>query len=380
MNVAIVGATGMVGQKFLQLMEERNFPVKEIRPFASQKNEGKTLLFCAREWVIHTLRENSFNNLDIVFFSSGEEISRQWAGKALQAGAVVIDNSSAFRMEKNIPLVVPEVNGEQLGKLKKGAGGIIANPNCSTIQLVLALKPLKISFGLESVHVSSYQSLSGAGQKALTLLKQESQAILDPKGLTCENSEKGRPPEDTLDPKGLTCENSEKGRPPEDTLDPKDPKGLISFSLPSDARSPAFNCIPQIGTINEQGFSTEETKLMQETKKILNLPKLKITATAVRVPTFNGHGEAVIVTFKNPARKEEVITALENQENLTVLQGEHLPHQRFVDGKDNVYVGRIRAVPESEGKSWMMWIAADNLRKGAALNGLQIAETLTKLS
>ena len=357
MNVAIVGATGMVGQKFLQLMEERNFPVKEIRPFASQKNEGKTLLFRAREWVIQTLRENSFNNLDIVFFSSGEEISRQWAGKALQAGALVIDNSSAFRMEKNIPLVVPEVNGEQLGKLKKGAGGIIANPNCSTIQLVLALKPLKISFGLESVHVSSYQSLSGAGQKALTLLKQESQAILDPKGLTCENSEKGRPPEDTLDP-----------------------KGLISSSLPSDARSPAFNCIPQIGTINEQGFSTEETKLMQETKKILNLPKLKITATAVRVPTFNGHGEAVIVTFKNPARKEEVITALENQENLTVLQGEHLPHQRFVDGKDNVYVGRIRAVPESEGKSWMMWIAADNLRKGAALNGLQIAETLTKLS
>ncbi|MDE0119109.1 MAG: aspartate-semialdehyde dehydrogenase [Bdellovibrionales bacterium] len=357
MNIAIVGATGMVGQKFLQLIEERNFPAKEIRPFASQKNEGKKIFFRSQEWTLQTLKEGCFNNLDIVFFSSGEEISLKWAPKAAQAGALVIDNSSAFRMEKHIPLVVPEVNGEQLAKLKRGVGDIIANPNCSTIQLVLALNPLNSSFGLESVHVSSYQSLSGAGQKTLTLLKQESQAILDPKGLISENSGKVIP-----------------------ALDKINPKGLISVSLPSDVRSYAFNCIPQIGTINENGFSTEETKLMRETKKILNLPDLKISATAVRVPTFNGHGEAVIVTFKKPANKEEVIMALEKQENLTVLQGEHIPHQRFVDEKDDVYVGRIRTVPESEGKSWMMWIAADNLRKGAALNGLQIAEILTKLS
>ena len=365
MNIAIVGATGMVGQKFLELMEERNFPVKEMKPFASQKNEGKKIVFRSQLWTVQILKEGCFNKLDIVFFSSGEEISQKWAPKAAQAGAVVIDNSSAFRMEKNIPLIVPEVNKEQLNTLirEKGSkGGIIANPNCSTIQLVLALKPLNASFGLESVHVSSYQSLSGAGQKALNLLKQESKSILDPK-----------------DPKGLISEdsNSEKRRPP---LDKLEPKGLISLSLPSDARSSAFNCIPQIGTINEQGFSTEEAKLMRETKKILNLPNLKITATAVRVPTFNGHGEALIVTFKKPTSKEEVIAALEKQENLSVLQGEHLPHQRFVDGKDNVYVGRIRAAPESDGKSWMMWVAADNLRKGAALNGLQIAETLTKLS
>ena len=348
MNIAIVGATGMVGQKFLQLLEERAFPVNELRLFASQKSIGKKLFFRSREWIIQTLREDSFDNLDIVFFSSGEEISRQWAPKAAQAGAVVIDNSSAFRMEKDIPLVVPEVNAEQISKLKKEERGIIANPNCSTIQLVLALKPLNSSFELESVHVSSYQSLSGAGQKALTLLKQESQAILNPEGFTSANSEKATPLQNPL-------------------------------SLPSDAKSSAFNCIPQIGTINEEGFSTEEAKLMRETKKILNLPNLKITATAVRVPTFNSHGEAVIVTFKNPASKEEVIAALEKQEGLIVLQGEHLPHQRFVDEKDDVYVGRVRAVPESEGKSWMMWVAADNLRKGAALNGLQIAEVLTKL-
>ena len=332
MKIAIVGATGMVGQNFLKLLNERNFPVTELRLFARKKNEGNQILFRSKEFTIKSLKEDCFQNLDIVFFSSGEEISRQWASKAAQAGAMVIDNSSAFRMEKDIPLVVPEVNANQVKK-EKGKGGIIANPNCSTIQLVLVLNPLHLNFALESVHVSSYQSLSGAGRTALTLLKKESQKILN-----------------------------------EDT----------SLSLPSNEKSSAFNCIPQIGAINEEGFSTEEAKLMRETKKILNLPDLKITATAVRVPTFNGHGEAVITTLKKPASKEEVITTLEKGKGIKILEENHLPHQRFVDGKDDVYVGRIRPMPEEKGKTWMMWVAADNLRKGAALNGLQIAEVLAK--
>lgn len=263
-----------------------------------------------------------------MFFSAGEEISREWAPQAAQAGAVVIDNSAAFRMDKNTALVVPEVNSSLIKEYKQG---IIANPNCSTIQLVLALKPLHSHFDLESAHISSYQSLSGAGQSALNQLREESQSILD---------------------------------------------NIKPLSLSSDEPSAAFNCIPKIGGINEEGFSTEEAKLMQETKKILNLPNLKITATAVRVPTFNGHGEAVLVTFKKTCNKESLISALTKAKGIKVLTGEHLPHQRFVDGRDLAYVGRIRAVPGEKGKSWMMWIAADNLRKGAALNGLQIAETL----
>ena len=333
MNIAIVGATGMVGQNFLNLLRERSFPVNELKLFSSKKNEGKKISFRSQEFTTQSLQEDCFNNLDIAFFSAGEEISRQWAPKAVQAGATVIDNSSAFRMEKDTPLIVPEVNADQISQVNGKKGGIITNPNCSTIQLVLALKPLHLNFELDSVHVSSYQSLSGAGRTALELLKKESQDILS------EQS---------------------------------------PVSLPSNEKSTAFNCIPQIGAIDEEGFSTEETKLMKETKKILNLPDLKITATAVRVPTFNGHGEAVITTFKKSANKEEMITVLTEAKGVKVLESDHLPHQRFVSGRDDVYVGRIRAVPEEKGKTWMMWVAADNLRKGAALNGLQIAETLAK--
>ena len=332
MNTAIVGATGMVGQNFLKLLEERNFPVNTLQLFASKKNEGKKLMFRSQELTIQSLNQNSFNNVEIVFFSAGEEISRQWAPTAAQNKTVVIDNSSAFRMDNDIPLVVPEINASLIQKYKE-KGGIIANPNCSTIQLVVALYPLHTNFGLESVHVSTYQSLSGAGQNALNLLKEESQSILN-------------------DKKALALASNE------------------NFS--------AFNCIPQIGDLNEDGFSTEETKLMKETKKILNLPHLKITATAVRVPTFNGHGEAVLVTLKKSAEKKEVISALMKGKGLKVLQEKHLPHQRFVDGRNDVYLSRIRPVPGEEGKSWMMWVAADNLRKGAALNGLQIAESLIK--
>ncbi len=341
----------MVGQKFFTLLKERRFPVKELRLFAGSKSEGRKLSFRGRKLQVQSLREACFLGLDIVFFSAGEQVSRKWADHAVRAGAVVIDNSSAFRMKKEVPLIVPEVNGWELSDRRRGF--IIANPNCSTIQLVLALKPLNLEFGLKSVNVSSYQSLSGAGKKAVDLLKKESQAIL--------NEESGR----IFEKAGGRANPAEKAR---------GQKSLLVLS--SEDKSSAFNCIPQIGALNEEGFSTEEAKLMRETKKILNLPDLKISATAVRVPTFNGHGEAVTVTFKKPANITEITKVLEKQKGLTVLSKGHLPHQRFVDGKDDVFAGRIRPVPGEKGKSWMMWLAGDNLRKGAALNGLQIAEQL----
>ena len=328
MNIAIVGATGIVGQTFIKLLEEKNFPFKTLKLFASPKNSGKKIQVKEQEWVIQSLKPGCFKNIEIAFFSAGEAISRKWADEAVQCGAFVIDNSSAFRMQKEIPLIVPEINAHLIKNKKPG---IIANPNCSTIQLTLALHPFQHHFGLETVHVSSYQSLSGAGREALNKLKQESTAIL----------------------------NGD------------------SHSLPTASEQNAFNCIPQIGPLSENGFSKEENKLMNETKKILNLPKLKISATAVRVPCFNGHGEAVWITLKKPADNlESVLNILKNQPGVTVLQKEALPNQIFTDGKDDVYIGRVRSMPGSQNKEWIMWICADNLKKGAALNGMQIAEKI----
>ena len=370
MNIAVVGATGMVGQNFLALLQKKAFPLSQVRLFASPKSQGQKIPFLSKTCVLEALSDEvSLKEVDIAFFSAGEDISRTWAPRFVTAGALVIDNSSAFRMKQNIPLVVPEVNGEQIKKK-----GIIANPNCSTIQLVMVLNQLSRHFGLESVHVSSYQSVSGAGRPALKQLIKQSKALLNQT--------------DKLFSKGKA------------KAEPAD-----FSSLPADSKSVAFNCIPQIGTINHAGFSTEEWKLMRETKKILNLPNLKVTATAVRVPVFNGHGEAVLLTLDKPANKKEVKGALAKQKGLTLLEGDNLPHQRFVDGKEDVYVGRIRPVPKTEdlmdgdgekprsfkaesalgehtnkelqkSQHWMMWIAGDNLKKGAALNGLQIAQTL----
>ena len=266
----------------------------------------------------------------MAFFSAGGEISQKWAGEAVRAGALVIDNSSAFRMQKNIPLVVPEINPHLIPPLKNPPGSIIANPNCSTIQLVLTLYPLQKAFGLDLVFVASYQSLSGAGRKALHHFKQDSLSLL--------------------------------------TSPPGSEKPLN--------REEAFNCIPFIGSVEKEGaFSTEEIKIMQESRKILETEDLKIAATTVRVPTFNGHGEVVSLFLKQATSREKLLKALNNQQGLKVSREGHPPlNQRFIEGKKDVYVGRIRALPESRGRGWMMWIMADNLRKGAALNGLQIAE------
>ena len=333
MKVAVVGATGLVGRSFLKLIKERNFPFTELKLFASQKNKGQTILFDSYNLTVQSLQKNSFKDMNIVFFSAGEHISWQWAKEAVHSGALVIDNSSAFRMQKDIPLVVPEINSQFIHQ-HKTQGRIIANPNCSTIQLVMALHPLHSAFTLDSVYVSSYQSLSGAGQQALTQLKEDSLSFLS---------------------------------------------NQIS---PLPENSFAFNCIPSIGTVDEKdGFCTEEIKIMQETKKILDLPDLSIVAHTVRVPTFNGHGETVMFYLKQAVTKAEILHIFQQQKGIKVIStNEPLLHQNFVNGKDDVYIGRIRAIPGTKGRGWIIWIIADNLRKGAALNGLQIAETAIQKS
>ena len=316
-----------MGRTFLQLIQERNFPISTLKLFGRSGSLGRHVTFQGRDIPIEPITKSSFQGLDLVFFSAGEEASLQWARTAADSGALVVDNSSAFRMQNDTPLVVPEINLSSVQTRKKT---IIANPNCSTIQLVLALHPLNQAFGLKSVYVASYQAASGAGKQVLEQLKSDSLNILQEQ--------------------------------PE-SEEPNDP-----FSL-------AFNCLPQIGALGEHGFSEEENKIMNETKKILSLPDLNITATAVRVPVFNAHSEAVWAGLQNPASQKEVYQALKKQKGLTLVRRkEPLPNPRFVDGWDDVYVGRVRPILGETG--YMMWISADNLRKGAALNGLQIAEQL----
>ena len=331
MKVAIVGASGVVGQTFLQLMQERNFPLSSLKLFASSSSRDKSLAFRGENLALEPVNKNSFKGLDLVFFSAGGMVSRQWAGVAQSAGALVIDNSSAFRMEEEVPLVVPEIN---ISSVKQKSATIVANPNCSTIQLALTLYPLHRHFGIESVVVSSYQSISGAGKKAIEQLKADSLRIL--------------------------TENQENNTEDDD--------------VEERVNGYAFNCIPQIGELEDNGFCVEENKMMNETKKILSLPDLKISATSVRVPTFNGHCEALWVDLKKPIAKKDIIQALARQKGLQVVKKQALPQTRFVDGWDDVYVGRIRSLNPIKDTGWNMWIAADNLRKGAALNAIQIAE------
>ena len=324
-KVGVVGATGIVGQSFLKLIEERNFPLKELRPFASENSVGRKLKCNSQDWTVSALYEGCFDGLDVVFFSSGDDISKVWAPKAEAAGAFAIDNSAAFRMSKDHKLVVPEVNGHLLDKTKKE---IIANPNCSTIQLAVALNPLK-KFGLKDVRVASYQSVSGAGIAAKQeLINQLKQAIANEKVDTSS--------------------------------------GIFTKQI-------AFNSIPQIGSFKDDGFCTEEIKIMSETPKILGTD-INMSAFTVRVPTLNGHAEAVWVTLDKDITKDEFINTLKSQEGLEVIEGDDYPTVLFNDGKNEVYVGRIHK--DRQPNTWLFWVTADNILKGAALNGIQIAEKL----
>lgn len=329
LKIGLVGATGMVGQTFINLLNENPFSLSELRAFASDASKGKKISCQNQDWDIFTLTPNCFKDLDLVFFSSGDDISKEWAPQAVAQGAFVVDNSAAFRRDQEVPLVVPEVNGEYLKPGLKPH--IIANPNCSTIQLVVALKPLADQYGLQEVRVSSYQAVSGAGALGYDELIAQTKDYTNPH-----------------------------------------PKAQ-AFPHPI-----LFNAIPQIGSFNEEGFCSEEVKIMLETKKILGLPELKVSAFTVRIPALNSHSESVWVTLKKKTTREEILKTLKKAEGIVVqdnpAQSEY-PTPRAVSGQDPVYVGRVHRDSEDP-YLWLMWVVSDNIRKGAALNGLQIAQKL----
>lgn len=331
-NVAVVGATGAVGRQILEILEERKFPVGEIRLLASERSDGDFLDFRDEQFIVQTLSEDSFKGIDIALFSAGGERSASFCPIAVAAGAVCIDNSSAWRMDVEVPLVVPEVNPEAIAGYKNK--GIIANPNCSTIQLVVALKPLHDCSPIRRLVVSTYQSVSGSGQKAIDELRVQCGELLN-------------------------------GRP----CDPK----VYPHQI-------AFNCLPHIDTFLDNGYTGEEMKLVNETRKIFGDESLRITATAVRVPVFYGHSESVNVETVGAisvAKAREVLAAAPGVELVDDVAEMDYPMSINAAGQDQVLVGRIR-IDESCDNALNLWLAADNLRKGAATNAVQIAELLVE--
>ena len=331
-RVAVVGATGAVGREMVKTLESRDFPVSELVLLASQRSAGQEIVFGGRSHVVQALAAD-VPEVDIALFSAGGSLSKERAPDFAEAGAVVIDNSSAFRMDPQVPLVVPEVNREAaFVALGKRGCRIIANPNCSTIQLVVALKPLADAFGLRKVVVSTYQSVSGAGQQGIAELSEQDTALF----------------------------NSREIKP-----------RVMPHPI-------AFNCIPAIGDFLPNGYTTEEWKLVQETRKIMDLPDLPISPTAVRVPVFSCHSEAVHAICERKVTATAAAAALHQGEGIKVvdrpLEGEY-PMGMPLAGTDDVYVGRIRQDPDDD-CAVNLWVVADNLRKGAALNAVQIAEVL----
>lgn len=330
LNVGVVGATGIVGTEFIKILKERKFPVQELRLFASDASKGNKIAFRDQSLTVRGLEEGCFEGLDLVFFSSGDDISKKWVPLAVREGAFAIDNSAAYRMNPEIPLVVPEVNGHLLPSHAKPQ--CIANPNCSTIQLVVALNPLRKAFGLSDVRVASYQSVSGAGKGGVDELQNQTLAAL--------NHQEVAP---TVFPHSI-----------------------------------GFTNIPQIGSFNADGFCTEEMKIMQESRKIFDEPNLKISAFTVRTPTTNAHSEAVWVTLNNVASRKEVMDELKRAPGIEILDdpmSNRYPLNSRASGHDPVYVGRIHQ-DLFDKKTWLLWVVADNIRKGAALNGIQIAEQI----
>lgn len=321
-NVAVVGATGMVGRKFLQVLSERKLPIDKFFVFASKKSAGKEIEFMGKTYIVEELTETSFDGkgIDVALFSAGGGTSLKYAPCAAKAGVIVIDNSSAWRMEKDIPLVVPEVNYEDIPKNK----GIIANPNCSTIQAMVALKPLHDAYKIKRVIYSTYQAVSGAGLGGYTDL---------------ENGIKGEAPK-------------------------KFPYPIFG------------NCLPQIDDFLDNGYTKEEMKMVNETKKILHDDSIKVTATTVRVPVFHGHSESINLEFERPFDLDEVKTLLANSPGLVVVDdpaNKKYPMPLYSVDKDEVFVGRIRRDDTVE-NGLNIWVVADNIRKGAATNAVQIAE------
>ena len=324
MRVAVVGATGMVGQVMMQVLKEFNFPITELIPVASEKSVGKMLEFGGLACRIHSMEQALEARPDIAIFSAGGDTSLEWAPKFADAGTTVIDNSSAWRMDPSKKLIVPEINGHELTKSDK----IIANPNCSTIQLVLALYPLHKKYGVKRVVVSTYQSVTGTGVKAVEQMRNERKGV----------------------------------------------QGEMVYHYPIDQ-----NCIPHCDSFTDNGYTKEEMKLTNETKKILD-EKIKVSATAVRVPVVGGHSEAVNVEFEQDFELADVRKLLHEQDGISLKDDpttNSYPMPKYAEGKNDVFVGRIRR-DESQDNTLNMWIVADNLRKGAATNAVQIALHLVK--
>ncbi|MBI4567219.1 MAG: aspartate-semialdehyde dehydrogenase [Planctomycetes bacterium] len=330
MQVAIAGATGAVGAEFLRILSQRRFPVDDLVLLASERSEGKTLTFRGRSCPVRRLAKDSFAGVRLALFSCGAARSVEFAPAAVAAGAVVVDNSSAFRMEKEVPLVVPEVNAGAL----RGHRGIIANPNCSTIQMVVALWPLHQAFRVERVVVSTYQAASGAGARAMAELEEQAPKVL----------------------------RGEK---------------VAAKVFPHQI---AFNLFPQVDVFLDNGYTKEEMKMVHETRKIMGEPDLPVTATCVRVPVLRAHSEAVNVELSHPVTREEVVACLSTGAGIEIMDDPKkslYPMPFPLSGTDAVYVGRIR-VDISHPQGVAMWVVADQLRKGAALNAVQIAEAMQR--
>ena len=331
-NVAIVGATGLVGQEFIKILGQRNFPMSSLNLFASDRSAGRKLTVDDRELEVKETTQQSFDGMDIALFSAGAEISQHFSPIAAQAGTVVIDNSAAFRMDPEIPLVVPEVNADDIKEHK----GIIANPNCSTIQLVVALYPLHRANPIKRLIVDSYQSVSGTGAAALEELSEQARQVLE-------------------------------GR------------SVVPHVYPHQI---AFNILPEIDLFMDNGYTKEEWKVVEETRKIMHAGDIAISATCARVPVFIGHSEAVHIEFSEPMSPDTARRILAEASGVKVLDDPNIslyPQAWSVAGSDEVFVGRIRK-DSSHDCGLAMWVVADNLRKGAALNAVQIAETIINRS
>jgi aspartate-semialdehyde dehydrogenase len=329
-NVAIVGVTGAVGQEFISILEQRDFPVKSIKMLASSRSVGKIVKFKGKDYPVEELKEDSFAGIDIALFSAGASRSKQFAPAAVKAGAVVIDNSSAFRMDPDVPLVIPEINPQAI----KNHKGIIANPNCSTIIANVPVWPLHKANPIKRMVVSTYQATSGAGQAAMNELIEQTKEILAGKEPTCNK---------------------------------------FKYQI-------AFNLFSHDSEIQPNGYNLEEMKMVHETHKIFDCPDIAITCTCIRVAVLRAHSESINLEFRDPITPDEVRQLLEVAPGVSIIddrRNNRFPMPIDASGKDDVYVGRIRqdeSIPEQRGIN--LWVVGDQLRKGAALNAIQIAEKL----
>lgn len=330
-NLAIAGVTGAVGQEFLDILEERNFPFDSLKMLASSRSAGKKIVFKNKEYIVEELTANSFEGIDIALFSAGGSRSKEFAAAAVKAGAVVVDNSSAFRMDADVPLVIPEINAQEI---KTNKSGIIANPNCSTIIANVPIWPLHKANPIKRMVVSTYQAASGAGHSAMLELENQAREILDGKEPTCK---------------------------------------AFPYQI-------AFNCFCHNSPVGPDGYNEEEVKMLKETQKIFDCADIAITCTCVRIPVMRAHCESINLEFTDPITPDEVKDLLSTAPGVTVMddrENNRFPMPVDASGKDDILVGRIRqdeSIPEKRGIN--LWVAGDQLRKGAALNAVQIAEKL----